>query len=374
MREVLDRFRADPAKQRTRKTDLHYANLTELVVGLWGESRMIETIDREACRELLDTLRWLPSNAAKRFPKLTVVEASRMAKEKSLPRTLTAASVNGYMSKLRAVMNFAANEGWIDRNPAKGLQVVDPVRRRDKRHPFSNEQLRLIFDAPLYRGCVDDWHGYAMPGLARPKRGRFWVPLIALFSGMRLNEICQLDVADLHRLDDVDCFFVTAGPSDSENDKRLKTASSERFIPIHPTLIEIGFMDFVAERRRARAVKLFSELQRSSTGYYSDPFSKWFRRFLGRAHASQPKTCFHSFRHCYRDALREAQIDHEVALALGGWSSGNGSDGGETAAIYGRGYRATTLLTAIEKVSFPGLDLSHLVPTTMGVSPAEMLN
>ena len=186
------------------------------------------------------------------------------------------------------------------------------------------------------------------------------MPLIALFSGMRLNEVCQLDVADIHRLEGIDCFFVTAGPSTTANDKRLKTSSSERFIPIHPTLIEIGFMDFLADRRRAASMKLFSDLQRSSTGYYSDPISKWFRRYLQRAGAARPKTCFHSFRHCYRDGLREARIDHEVALALGGWASGSGSDGGETAAAYGRGNRATTLFEAIQKVTYPLLDLSHL--------------
>ena len=119
-------------------------------------------------------------------------------------------------------------------------------------------------------------------------------------------------------------------------------------------------MDFVARRRGDGGRKLFAELQRSSTGYFSDPFSKWFRRFLERSGAARPKTCFHSFRHCYRDALREARIDHEVALALGGWSSGNGNDGGEVAAQYGRGYRAETLLTAIRMVSYPQLDLSHL--------------
>lgn len=332
MREAFELFRSDPAKQRNRKTDLHYLNLIELTVGLWGERRTIRSIDREACRELLDTLIWLPTNAEKKFPKLSPVAASKMAKDKSLPGTLSPASVNGYMTKFRAVMNFAANEGWIERNPAKGLQVIDPVRRRDKRLPFSVEQLRLIFDAPIYRGCVDDWAGYSTSGYARPRRGRFWVPLVALFSGMRMNEICQLHAADIHRIDGVECFFVTEGPSDIDNGKRLKTAASERFIPVHPALLDLGFMTFVAERRAAGAVRLFGELQKSSTGYYSDPFSKWFRRFLQRAGADRPKTCFHSFRHCYRDALREARIEHEVALALGGWSSGNGSEGGETAA------------------------------------------
>jgi integrase len=360
MRQAFELFRSDPAKQRTRKTDLHYLNLIELTVGLWGEQRAIRTIDREACRELLAILLWLPTNAGKKFPKLSPVAASRMAKEQGLTGTLSPASVNGYMTKFRAVMNYASNEGWIERNPAKGLQVIDRVRRRDKRLPFSSEQLRLIFDAPIYRGCLDDWAGYSTPGSARPRRGRFWVPLIALFSGMRMNEICQLHAADIQDLEGVNCFFVTEGPSDIESGKRLKTAASERFIPIHPTLIDIGFMAFVADRRAAGAVRLFSELQASSTGYYSDPFSKWFRRFLQRAGANRPKTCFHSFRHCYRDALREARIEHEVVLALGGWSSGSGSEGGETAAAYGRGYRAQTLYQALQKVRYD-LDLSHLM-------------
>jgi hypothetical protein len=58
--------------------------------------------------------------------------------------------------------------------------------------------------------------------------------------------------------------------------------------------------------------------------------------------------------------LREARIEHEVALALGGWSLGNGNEGGETAAAYGRGYRAQTLYDAVGKVQYPYLSLSHL--------------
>lgn len=353
-------FLADPAKARSRKTEMHYDSLKAIVTDVWGEGRRLQSIDREACRELLEVLRWLPTNPTKRFPKLTTTQAAKMAKAKKLTSTLSAASVNGYMTKLRTLFNFAVNEGWIDRNPARGLRVVDPVRRRDKRLPFSNEQLRSIFHAPLYTGCTDDWHGYAQPGPAHPRRGRFWVPLLALFAGLRLNEACQLDVADIQTVEGVDCISVSAGPATANNDKRLKTASSERLVPIHSALREMGFVAFVEARRAAGGRKLFPELQASSTGYFSDPFSKWFRRFLAKAGAARPKTCFHSFRHCYRDALREARIDHEIALALGGWASGSGKDGSETAAAYGRGYRMETLKAAIEKVAYPGLDLGHL--------------
>jgi integrase len=162
--------------------------------------------------------------------------------------------------------------------------------------------------------------------------------------------------------DGVDVFLVSSRSDTGADDKRIKTATSERFIPIHPRLVKFGFLDFVAERRRQGGTKLFPELTRSSTGYYSDPYSKWFRRFLDKAGAARPKTCFHSFRHCFRDALREARIDHDVALALGGWSSGNGKEGTETAEVYGRGFRVTTLWEALERVDYPNLDLTHLLP------------
>jgi len=357
---LLDLFLADPSRHRGRKSVLHYESLRAVVRGLWGADKPLSDIDRTACRELLDLLRWLPSNPAKRFPKLTLVEAAQLTKAKGLTTTLTAASVNGYMVKLRSVLNFGVNEGWIARNPAKGLRVVDPVRKRDKRLPFSTTQLRLIFNAPLYRGCIDDeWH-YDCAGPNHPRRGRFWVPLIALFSGMRLNEICQLDVADLQQIEGVDCFFVSAGAQSPDNDKRLKTTSSERYIPVHPELRRFGFMEFVGRQRATGARKLFPELPVSTTGYYSDPFSKWFRRFLAKTGAAAPKTCFHSTRHCYRDALREAHIPHEIALALGGWASSGGAGDGEVSSAYGRGYRMATLADAIAKVAYPGLDLSHL--------------
>ena len=358
--DLFRQFHADPAKVRAPKTQMIYDSLLTIVADVWGQDRALSSIDRAACRELLDVLRWLPSNPAKRFPNLTVVQAARMAKKTGLKTVLSAGSINGYMAKLRSLLTFAVNEGWIDRNPAKGLAVIDPVRRRDKRLPFSPEQLGLIFNAPIYRGCEDDEWNFAVAGPNHPRRGRFWVPLIALYSGMRLNEICQLDVADIRTVDGIHCFIITAGPDLPGNDKRLKTAASERLIPIHPVLLKIGLAAFVEERRAKGCRKLFPELPISNTGYYSDAFSKWFTRFLQKAGASRAKTCFHSFRHCYRDALREARVDHQIALALGGWTSGNGTEASETAASYGRGYRVETLFEAIRAIVYPSLDLTHL--------------
>jgi integrase len=350
-------------KARGDKVRMIYNHTIPIVGEVLGMDTPLRSIDREACRRLMDMLIWLPTNSKKRFPKLTAVQSSEMAKAKKLTSTLGYAAINSYLKCLSALMNFAINEGYIDRNPAKGLRVVDPRHRRDRRLPFSNDQLRAIFNAPLYRGCIDDEYGYADVGPARPRRARFWVALIALFSGMRMNEICQLDVSDIRRVDGVDCFLITSRSNGGDGDKKVKTATSERFVPIHPELVRIGFTEFVNERRQVGSIKLFPELTLSTTGYYSDPFSKWFRRFIHKAKATRAKTCFHSFRHNFRDALREARIDHDVALALGGWSSGSGTEGTLTAEAYGRGFRVKTLFEAMKQIGYPGLSLSHLQPT-----------
>jgi hypothetical protein len=122
-------------------------------------------------------------------------------------------------------------------------------------------------------------------------------------------------------------------------------------------------MGFIEDRRAGGGTKLFPELPISTMGYYSDAFSTWFRRFLEMSGAAQAKTCFYSFRHNFRDGLREARgIDHDVALKPGGWASGTGKEGAETAEAYGRGFRVATLFEALKQIDYPNLDLRHLSP------------
>jgi len=355
LREVFELHQSDPSKVRTPKTVLAYENTFEVIGAVIDLNTPICDISRDDCRRLLETLRWVPSNSTKRYPKLNIVQAAEMAKRKKLTSTLNPATINAYLNRLSSVLNFAMNEGLIDRNPTRGLKVADPVRARDKRLPFSPQQLQRIFNAPLYRGCVNDEAGYATPGPNRPRRGRFWVPLIGLFSGMRLNEICQLDVADIQEIEGIPCFHVRPDPS-AKGSKRLKTEASERLVPVHPTLLDIGFMTYVEAQRAKGVAKLFPDLRRSTTGYYSDPFSKWFRRFLVAAGADGPRTCFHSFRHCFRDALRNGHVDLQVSLSLGGWTSTESA----ASEAYGVGPSVHALAQGMSQVEYNATEWSSL--------------
>ena len=356
--EVYDRYIADPKHSWSKRTAIAHATTRKWVVEAFGEQTALTGITREACRDFVELLRNMPAHADKRFPNLSIREAVDAAKVKGEKRLINAANVNAYINRFGGVMNWSMNEGYIDRNPLKGLKLTDPVKKRDKRRPFSTEQLTRIFGAPLYTGCQDDERGYASPGHQRPRRGRFWLPLLALFGGFRANECAQLEVCDIQRIDDVPCFRIAEGKSETGDEKRLKTTASDRVVPIHNELISFGFLAFVESQRVHGETDLFPELPLGHLGYRSTGLSRWFARFLISSDAAAPLTCFHSFRHNFRDALREAKVDRDIALLLGGWTT----DGKGTAVAdsYGSGYRASTLAEALNAVRYPALDLSHL--------------
>ncbi len=77
--------------------------------------------------------------------------------------------------------------------------MAEPADARDARLPFSTEQLRAIFNAPPY----DDADA--------PRGARFYVPLVALYSGARLNEICQLATDNVQTMDGVQVIVIRAG-------------------------------------------------------------------------------------------------------------------------------------------------------------------
>src|SRR5260370_85410 len=86
LRDLLDVFLADPSRLRSAKTRMIYENTIAVAGAVVGLDTPLRSIDREGCRGLLDMLRWLPSNPSKRFPKLTAIQASEMAKANKLTR------------------------------------------------------------------------------------------------------------------------------------------------------------------------------------------------------------------------------------------------------------------------------------------------
>lgn len=353
--ELIQKFVGDPQRAKhSVKTKSFQRAMFRDFAELLGSNRPVKNISRDDCRQVFEVISNLPRNASQRFPNLSLVQVSEKASKEGLEK-IHPKTVNHRMAVLGSLLKFAVEEGIIDWNPATKIRALLPrTKPSSDRHSFSSDQLNKIFQAPLYVGCIDDERNYAKPGPNRPRRGRFWVPLLSLFSGMRLNECCQLLCSDIEVASGIDIIRVC---EDDDGEKRIKSVAADRVIPIHPELSRIGFMQFVEQMRAEGNARLFPEiLTKQEGGYLSDPFSKWFGRFLKKIDAKTPKTNFHSFRHNFRDAMRDAQILEETVNALMGWAEGQ-----KMSARYGSGIGVKALYFDISKVQFPKMEIDHLL-------------
>lgn len=193
----------------------------------------------------------------------------------------------------------------------------------------------------------------------------FWAPLLALYTGGRVNEICQLCVKDVLRSrplrsEKARIWYINI--NDDEVNQSVKSAASLRNVPIHDDLIQLGFIDFY--EARAKQVKpndqLFEEMVHCSSNGWGRQISRWFNgegKFKGYLDAvqltSREKKTFHSFRHTAVQCLRDAGVD-EAAIA-----ATVGHEHKSTTGIYGSGYALSILKGVIDKLDY-GLDLSHI--------------
>ena len=192
-----------------------------------------------------------------------------------------------------------------------------------RRRGFRDAELIKMFDHLLQ---------YKAEGLAR-----FWVPALGL-NGCRLSELCQLRTTDVKTHGDIVYLDLSEFYADGRRDrsKSLKNPNSERFVPVHPLVVEAGFTDFVAERRRAKSERLFPEIE-PYEGDWAHHFSKWFGEMLDGVVSNDPAIVFHSFRHSLRQRGRAAGLSREVLDSIGGWakrSTGEGYGPDEVVDLY----------------------------------------
>lgn len=352
LKDGADRYLTEELDLRSvsDKTSLKHRSLLNHIADFFGSDRAVGSITRADCNQLRDTLSRLPPNFGKRATGKRTLE--QIAASNKTGATLAWETQNNYLRMADNLFGWMVKERLIPDNPASG---ISPLRRRaapeTQRLPFNPGELQSIFSAPLYTGCVDDEHRFSRVGPNIVRRSRYWVPLLALFTGMRMGEVLQLTPDHVRRSAQGTNFIVLT------RDMKLKTDGAEREIPIHPELERMGFLVWVEEKRNAKAGALFDDVPASKHGYRSDIFTKRFASFLKKvdlAAARRAKLCFHSFRHTFKDALNETEATEEIKDELCGWARAK-----KTGRRYGTGLSADRLRPFVEQVEF-GIVLDHL--------------
>ncbi|MEL7043371.1 MAG: site-specific integrase [Pseudomonadota bacterium] len=314
---LAEKWLAKPGASTNPKTmDLKRTRIGIIVEAL-GPKRKVTSITREDCCQVFErVICKLPAHLTKTSRRLSIRELLEDAATAN-SKTISSSTQELYVANFRSLFKLAVKMDLRASNPADLLAVENEPS--EPREPFSSDQLADLFNAPVFRGCLNDETGYKKPGAELPRRHRYWIPIIAVYSGMRQDEICQLGRDDIRKEDDVWYFRVI---SNKRLGKRTKTKNSARNIPVHPTLIKLGLLEYASDQHDGVG-GLFPELEGPPNGTGSDKISKWFGRLCDSRDLSDPSLCFHSLRHNFTSALSAAGASPTLVDKFCGWDDGS---------------------------------------------------
>jgi integrase len=248
-------------------------------------------------------------------------------------------TVNNYATTLAGLFKNARHRGRFT-----GDNPFEDQKRKvggESYVPFKIPELQQVFDSFQFETQPKYSPTSALP----------WVSLIGTYTGMRLEEICQLTVNDIR---DVSANGATVTVIDIHNgeNNRLKNESSVRLVPVHSELVRAGLLRY--RDSLPKDSPLFPGLTRreSKGGKIGARMGELFRKQLIGLGIKRKGLCFHSLRHTVSSRLEEAGVlETDTARVLGHTISGM------SYGVYSTGPGLKRLAAVIEEISYPGLKL-----------------
>ena len=259
-------------------------------------------------------------------------------------------NINKKLTKLVAFGNWGVRQGILSSNPFSGMKFSVKKQSRS-RNPFTADELRKILHPETYFQYTTKFEHPFMPNRSTLQMPYYWIFLLGIFSGMRTNEMCQLRLIDIKKVSNIWFMFV----EDSEETK-VKTESAVRKVPVHPQLIQLGFVDYVSKLKRSKKERLFWELKEERDGYASKVSRHFNERFLPAVGVWEKYTkVLYCTRHTFINKLYSEKVDENVIRSL------IGHEKGFTMKHYGgEPFSPERLLEEISKVSYSKINWKRL--------------
>jgi len=313
---------SEHAAVKTEKTVRTHLNL---LVESIGSNAPVSRLTKSDISLFKDTLMNFPSNRTKvRLYKHKTLDELRHMKIPERHK-ISAQTIKDYSNRVIGFLVWCVDNGVTSDNnlsaPLRGAKKAlrKSKRSQDQRDIFSDNDLKKLFLSNQY---LQSTH---------KNPSQHWIPLLALFTGARLGELCQLHVDDIKYDEPLDIWYMDINDLD---DKGTKSDSSNRVVPIHDQLIRLGFIDYVNSMNRKR---LFSEVKKSADGNF-ELMSRWFNRtYRNRSNCNvgqgrnEHKT-FHSFRHTFLNSFKQMGLNMDLAEEM----AGHAPSGSETRVRYAK--------------------------------------
>ncbi|MHB1214092.1 MAG: DUF6538 domain-containing protein [Thiobacillus sp.] len=133
----------------------------------------------------------------------------------------------------------------------------------------------------------------------------YWLPLLGLYTGARVNEVCQLNPqCDIREEGGIWFLDITEeSEADSRVSKSVKNEASCRPVPIHSALLRLGFLDYLGRVKATGSALLFPAWS-PVRGKASGKAERWFSGHLLALglRDETPHSCILGF-HCFRSTF-----------------------------------------------------------------------
>ena len=323
--------------KNVQKATAHLRTFAEIV----GPGRPVSSLTRNDLSDFRGVLEHLPANVSKLFPNQPLRNVAAANHKKPV---LSGTSINQTLTRVGAFLTWCRDHGHIEVDlSTTRLKVRKSSRAKESRTPFRREELEALFTGPLYSGCKSRARRNE-PGDMVMRDGTYFLPLLGLVTGARLGELLGLTPEDIQG--EAGRRVIRIRPNAL---RELKNVGSERMVPLHTVLEDLGFGEFL-KRRTALKHSIFGDQAKVRGGNITNNASRWFSHHLDVIGIKRTGLSFHSFRHLFEDIARASDIPEDLRRALLGHTQGG------MGAVYGgadEGFTLDQRRKAIESLQFP---------------------
>lgn len=288
---------------RDKKTLMESRHTLALFRGIVG-NKVVSELSADHCRNFFDAVVHWPRHATKRqeFAGLGIRETIAKAKAMGEPPP-AAATLEKHRQRLSTFINWARRNKLIADNPLHGLvRQKKDVTQDDTGRPFTQDELKAVFEPNAFSA----W--------SKGSAHRYWVPILALYSGARVTELSQLYVADIETVQGVPGFHINKRfPG-----QKLKNAGSRRFVPLAQPVLDCGFLSFIEGLKAKGQDRLFPELPNNDGLGFGRQMSKQFGAYIKKRGITEEGMGMHAFRHTLATRLVAAKVSKDVIARITG--------------------------------------------------------
>jgi integrase len=251
-------------------------------------------------------------------------------KDALVSSSLAPKTIANHLTIVRSFFRWASKNKRISANPAAEVEY------KAKDDPNAG---KLSFDD-------DDARSILLAARREKEAHKRWAPWLCAFSGARIDEVCGAMVPDVKVEKGI--HYIRIDAANREEGGSVKNAASIRNVPLHPAIIQEGFLKYVEKLPKGGALfpNVTPDMFGKRGGNGSKTIGRWIRKKVGITNKrKQPN---HGWRHRFADECRKVGIARDIRHAIDGHA--DSTFGGQ----YGsEGYPLAVLAKAIRKIKSP---------------------